>query len=188
MSILRPLPIWLPVPVPEFECQDFMEFWFFVKPGRQKINRIRFTVLVPFYEFWASFSLKRLGERNTTLLYSTLFHQRFPRGFELFLSFLRAHHNRILMLFSSSPPQFSLLLYKLYIPRWLTLECKPVQQSSLKMQCSKILKDWINRHKRISDANVDFHICHAVVIKRATIVEGAENEAILKWEMIFMKH
>lgn len=50
-----------------------------------------------------------------------------------------------------------------------------MQQSSLKMQRSKILKDRINRHKRISDANVDFRICHSVVIKRAAIVEGAQK-------------
>lgn len=51
-----------------------------------------------------------------------------------------------------------------------------------------MLKDWINRHKRISGANVDFHIYYAAVIKRATILEGAASEAISKWEMIFMKH
>ena len=52
------------------------------------------------------------------------------------------------------PPFLSLTVDKL-IPRRLTLECKPVQQSGLKT-CIEILKDWINRRKHISDANVDF--------------------------------
>lgn len=107
------------------------------------------------------------------------------------LFFRRAHHNRILMLFflffypphtpnpsrpsHPQPPNSRSYFISFISLRWLTLGCKPVQQSSLKTQRSKILKDRINRHKRISDANVDFHICHSVMIKRATIVEGAEE-------------
>lgn len=108
-------------------------------------------------------------------------------AFSFFFSlFWRAHHNRILMLFflffyppppppPSQPPNSRSYFISFISLRWLTLGCKPVQQSSLKTQRSKILKDRINRHNRISDANVDFHICHSVVIKRATIVEGAEE-------------
>lgn len=109
------------------------------------------------------------------------------------LFFRRARHNRILTLFfplllpssptpptppappAPNPPNSRSYFISFISLRWLTLGCKPVQQSSLKTQRSKILKDRINRHKRISDANVDFHICHSVVIKRATIVEGAEE-------------
>lgn len=72
------------------------------KPGGIKMNiQNRIQRLGPHLgEFWASIPSRDLGNITPMLLYSTLFHQRFPNGFQLLLSlFWRAHHNRILMLF-----------------------------------------------------------------------------------------
>lgn len=72
------------------------------------------------------------------------------------------------MLFSSHFPLFLLILMSSVSLAGYTLSLRN------KVKSCESLKDWINRHKCISHANVDFHI-YAVVIKWATILKMRRN-------------
>lgn len=73
------------------------------------------------------------------------------------------------MLFSSRFPLFLLILMSSVSLAGYTLSLRN------KVKSCESLKDWINRHKCISHANVDFHIIYAVVIKWATILKMRSN-------------